>query len=152
MWAALVAAIGIGVVWAGGERTQWRAGSVQTPWHEPNVVDGFDFTRSVLFVSGRSGGMNFRHETFDSRSASLPVFAVPVQRWCPTWAGRWPVNCALRIPYWIPMALCLTTFALLFRIERREKRLARAGHCVCGYSLAGLADGAVCPECGTSGH
>ena len=58
----------------------------------------------------------------------------------------------IQIPYWIPTLLCLATFALLFRVERREKRLARAGHCVCGYSLAGLADGAVCPECGTSGR
>ena len=54
-------------------------------------------------------------------------------------AGWWPV-----------MLFGVPTF-LLFRAERRAKRLANTNACPsCGYSLAGLPPGAEgkCPECG----
>jgi len=60
-------------------------------------------------------------------------------------------------PVWPGFAINTLFYAILFAIPaplvlwltRRRRR--RLGHCVkCNYNLAGLADGAACPECGTS--
>lgn len=147
MWVALIVAVGIGVVWAGGKKTTWWT-FYETPWHERDVQRGIDMMRSDLYLRGRPDGVAISHMTEDQFGHGLRLpMSEPREWWWPVWEGRWP-DCGLWIPYWIPTLLCLATFALLFRVERREKRLARAGHCVCGYSLAGLTDGAVCPECG----
>ncbi len=51
------------------------------------------------------------------------------------------------LPLWIPTLLTAIPSVLLWRAHLRRRR--RAGDCpVCGYSLAGLAPGAACPECG----
>jgi len=56
--------------------------------------------------------------------------------------GVHPVTFA--VPFWLVAALGGVVAAWVWR--RRQGR--RAGSCPCGYSLAGLAAGAVCPECG----
>jgi len=143
MWAALVAAIGIGVVWAGGRSTwfYWDG------WFWEARPD----EERALIVRGLLGGIAIEWRTLRSmmmESSFDPDVNMLRWMWWPSWTQRpWGVW-NLLLPYWIPTLLCLTTFALLFRVDRRERRLARAGHCVCGYSLAGLASGAVCPECG----
>jgi len=143
MWAALVAAIGIGVVWAGGRRTSFFCAEVWGRSQYPVV--------QILYIEGCLGGI-----VVERRMIVDSIFAEDVRfrentrhwMWLPSLSVSSEHNWELRVPYWIPTLLCLTTFALLFRVERRERRLARAGHCVCGYSLAGLGEGAVCPECG----
>jgi hypothetical protein len=53
----------------------------------------------------------------------------------------------IHLPLWIPFALTTAPAFWLFR--RPDRRPARLGCCAaCGYNLAGLADGAACPECG----
>jgi hypothetical protein len=51
-------------------------------------------------------------------------------------------------PLYIPAGISLTVAALAWRRERRIRRLGLCG--ACGYSRAGLAAGAVCPECGAA--
>ncbi len=141
MWAALVAAIGIGVVWAGGRRTGYL-------WME-RFWEGQQPQEQYLIVNGLLGGVVIEWRSWSTMIMSSPFkFEVNLFRWMwlPSLDATSSRDWVFRLPYWIPTLLCLTTFGLLFRIERREKRLA--GHCGCGYSLAGLAEGAVCPECG----
>lgn len=53
------------------------------------------------------------------------------------------------IPLWIPFVLTLAPYLLLARVDRLDAKRARVGTCPrCGYSRAGLASAAVCPECG----
>jgi hypothetical protein len=53
------------------------------------------------------------------------------------------------IPLWVPVALAFATTAFLWWRVQRDGSGPR--HCPkCGYSLAGLAAGAACPECGST--
>lgn len=60
------------------------------------------------------------------------------------WSGR-----AVFVPLWMVMAAAGPLAGAAWWLHARERRRAGAGACVgCGYALAGLAPGAVCPECG----
>ncbi|HYD00714.1 MAG TPA: hypothetical protein VEB22_05755 [Phycisphaerales bacterium] len=55
----------------------------------------------------------------------------------------------VRQPLWPTPLLLWSCAALLFRSGILARRRALKGICAkCGYSLAGLGDGAACPECG----
>ena len=53
------------------------------------------------------------------------------------------------IPLWPAVLLSLLATAAAWRADAKYLRRARVGMCpACGYDRAGLAPGAVCPECG----
>lgn len=62
----------------------------------------------------------------------------------PTWKGN--TSTLVRIPLWIPFTM---SAAVSVWAWRRHWKRNRHGLCAkCGYDLAGLPDGAACPECG----
>lgn len=55
----------------------------------------------------------------------------------------------LYVPFWIPALLTGAVAAMAWRLDALARRRARHGLCPkCHYDRAGLAAGAVCPECG----
>ena len=55
------------------------------------------------------------------------------------------------VPLWFPALLSLLATAAAWRADAKYLRRAREGACLaCGYDRAGLAAGAVCPECGAA--
>ncbi len=55
----------------------------------------------------------------------------------------------MAIPLWPAVLLSLLATAAAWRADAKYLRRARVGSCAaCGYDRAGLAAGAVCPECG----
>jgi len=65
----------------------------------------------------------------------------------PGWgAGTWGTAYDVYVPLWMPLAVCAGFAVLMWRVR---VRLGGLGECrACGYDRAGLAAGAVCPECG----
>lgn len=64
------------------------------------------------------------------------------------WFWEWdPSAWELRVPTWPLILGSLALGAAAWRLERRAMP-REAGHCSCGYDLAGLRPGQPCPECG----
>jgi hypothetical protein len=58
----------------------------------------------------------------------------------------------LALPLWMPSGLCLCVVIAAWRLDTLAHRRARLNLCrKCNYDRAGLAAGAVCPECGNPG-
>ena len=59
----------------------------------------------------------------------------------------------IEIPLWAIAAPLAGITAIAWRLDTLARRRARAGLCPkCRYDRAGLAPGAVCPECGAAAH
>lgn len=73
---------------------------------------------------------------FDSGTKALPGSAM----------GYWWIA----VPLWCPALGLAIPAALLWKIDRRTKRLKSPHICAsCGYDRIGIAPNASCPECGT---
>jgi hypothetical protein len=75
--------------------------------------------------------------------------------WSPQW-DRNKVTTRVNCPLWIPILITILPTAIAWRLDalaRRRERAARLNLCPkCNYDRAGLAKGAVCPECGSKGE
>jgi hypothetical protein len=69
------------------------------------------------------------------------------------WTWWWPASdlYTICLPLWMPVLPVLAVTATAWRLDTLARLRARERACPkCGYSLAGLADGSPCPECGTT--
>ena len=143
-WGTLAAALLVAGVWAGGRYTAFLL---------CKNVSGLDYS-----VSGHPGGFQV---------ACVPPIEPPANLTLVYYLGhdigdfpdlepiRLPrvevessSDLIIQIPYWLPILLFASISGGLFWHDRRAARRARVGMCLsCGYSRAGLALDAVCPEC-----
>jgi len=134
-WGWLVLTIFLVVVWMGGSwwRVVWSApagGSVR-------LFAGQVRISAPLFGGGPRDRSRLRIETDP----------VPNQWWFDWGTTARGDHC--RVPLWFPTLLSLLATAAAWRADAKYLRRSRVGLCAgCGYDRAGLAAGAVCPECG----
>jgi hypothetical protein len=141
-WGTLAAALFVAGVWAGGRRT---------------ACDSYyDLGNSWMSFLGYRGGVEiFRMPPLKADFGIHDFFGLIDRNryderiWVPSVRGLSGSAQTLRIPYWLPILLFASISGGLFWRDRRAARRARVGMCPsCGYSRAGLALEAVCPECG----
>jgi hypothetical protein len=74
--------------------------------------------------------------------------------WASLWQWppvEWDRNGATSIALWLPAAVTTLITAAAWRLDAIARRRDRVGCChSCNYDRAGLAAGAVCPECGAA--
>ena len=164
-WGTLAAALLVAGVWAGGKwaTSQWmlvtakyeasigygKGGIVLTVWKKvPMAQPGSDILLEPAPVSDPVLDAVVRREV---RMTVLEALRSDDRKgaWKPIWLSSKAQLNVVMLPYWIVVAACLACTTSLFWSDRRAARRARVGMCPsCGYSRAGLALDAVCPECG----
>jgi hypothetical protein len=149
-WATLAAALLVVGVWAGGKWTIWaRWQSAHGPQVSLIGVPG----GVIVWINEPALGSGVQHFVgLALRSRPSWMWALSTKE--PPLGGtfRWGRSqSTLSIPYWLLTITLAVCAGLLDRHDRRVLRSMRikAGCCpACGYSLAGLAAGSQCPECG----
>lgn len=119
-------------------------GAVYTSTPSPGWRGGFDaaLTGGCLWLRTGDGFQ---------RDGSWHWYATQPRRWLPT-SNRYSISGALNwretfVPLWMFWGGAITAAIVMGPLARARRR--RRGLCLrCGYSLAGLATEAPCPECG----
>lgn len=146
-WGTLAAALLVAGVWAGGRKTACfafqRVGDYEVFfWPAPG---GVMICLQPRMIAGLE--MNPGLQEFCNFNNGYPNGAKRI--WLPS-VKEMPGSIRyFDIPFWLPILLFASISGGLFWRDRRVSRRAKAGECPsCGYSRAGLALDAVCPECG----
>lgn len=111
------------------------------------------------FVMLASGGVTYSWTSTEAVASDLPLPLGMTQQWewhCVPrqvpmdWWGTFYRGTPNRSQIWVPLwPISLAGGAVAAACWRHRRRLMRAGCCEgCGYVLAGLPEGGVCPECG----
>lgn len=122
------------VSWGASER--WRVFWYSHPWMAGMRPGGLDMTRDPVTMYRMPNGWYFTRGVDGVERVVWPKCEVE------------PNRVFVQIPFWILAVIAGSASFAAWRFEAAAQRRARAGACVrCGYSLAGLPVGAVCPEC-----
>src|SRR5207248_1606943 len=70
-------------------------------------------------------------------------------RWWRHGYASGPIGVLVTMPLWWLLVLAAAPTVRLWWLDRRDQTSGLCPHC--GYDLRGLAEGAVCPECGAQG-
>ncbi len=142
-WSATVAFASLHIVWIA---SIWVEASIARGFaRDPQHAQYWAWVHGGVVIAGENlvpgGGMTVTNDIFVD---------VPVVRWNFSYRNNRSYR-DVGIPLWAPTLLAGMTAAWCWRRERQRRRLAIAGSCPsCGYSRAGLAADAKCPECGTA--
>lgn len=140
-WAAITLAILAGFVW--GTSLRYRAALVGSPFNRTWSFEGGAFVAS-WFSRGHDGSLS----GFGNPGWKLENRSVAVIHWLPrsVSAAAGTLH-TLVFPLW-PLIVLFSMLAGW--LARTQRRLRDPVACpACGYSLAGLAPDAPCPECGS---
>ena len=134
-WGGVVVCVLLALVWVG---SGWWCLELESPAGGGLFVQGGRFAvLTPLFATGAKGEWVCWFEP-------LPV---PFHWWFSV--GTWNLGWDVAVPLWVPVAAVLVATVIAWRLDGTGRRRARMGACLkCGYGRAGLASGAVCPECG----
>ena len=135
-WGGTVATLVLLVVWIG---SGWWCGQWITP------AGGV-----MLLTRGHLSGVGYIvPPIWTDYCGDFTLHRTPFQwHW---WAGLQVQGEPLIVPLWLPALLSLLATAAAWRADAKYLRRAREGACPArGYDRAGLAAGAVCPECGAA--
>jgi len=136
-WGGAVLTVLLLVVWIG---SGWIRVARVAPLSHAEIVD----TGCFKFIFMRGSGL--KDQTYWSCRGGRAVEF--------NWAFQRTKDGYLRelvIPLWCPTLLSLLATAAAWRADSKYLRRVRVGLCAgCGYDRAGLAAGAVCPECGVA--
>jgi hypothetical protein len=142
-WGGVVATLLLLVVWIGS--VWWQVGCHRNipdyGSRGAGIAEGRLFVfKSPMMQDARVGGIQW--VSFLTRPSFQFSFV-----FIPTGPGYW----YSAVPLWFPALLSLLATTAAWRADWKYLRRAREGLCTgCGYDRAGLAAGAVCPECGAA--
>jgi len=135
-WGGAALAIVLLVVWIGSG--WWFVSSPRIGRHVLAVTDGS--LMDYHFLNSVTGG--FARFVMDSARGPF--------RWWFEYVEL-PNAAVCIIPLWAPLRFTLIVTGFAWRADLIARRRAMLGKCPnCGYARAGLAAGALCPQCGTS--
>lgn len=142
-WAGMVVCLLVGLAWPL---------SIPWAWGWWDYRDG----KRINWIGFAQGGASIIVTTNANRRWGVPRswgwYAGSSQdnvggiEWLPRGGRYAPSVFFVHAPGWLCLATVAVPTAWLWWRDRRT----RPGHCACGYDLAGLGAGALCPECGRS--